>query len=233
LKILSPGVNPEFPSIQFLFKDKRLILRKMAENTAVKKISLFVLILAVVLSSFYVLDFRAAQSETRTNSAVSAYSTGDPQIDFPGRIYLYVEGDDSISKSLRESLGAELEKEGMEVSVASAVEEKYDFQALMVNVSKRDGLYTPVYASSDLNILFFYTSTGEDTKYFEQFKEGNVTVVFVNTGSREGEKLIRGDIELQDSTKGIISLKAYRKHLAEEAARKTVEQLQQQISVFP
>ncbi|MHC1756633.1 MAG: hypothetical protein AB9861_14610 [Methanosarcina sp.] len=205
----------------------------MAENIAVKKISLFVLILAVVLSSFYVLDFRAAQSETRTNSAVSAYSTGDPQIDFPGRIYLYVEGDDSISKSLRESLGAELEKEGMEVSVASAVEEKYDFQALMVNVSKRDGLYTPVYASSDLNILFFYTSTGEDTKYFEQFKEGNVTVVFVNTGSREGEKLIRGDIELQDSTKGIISLKAYRKHLAEEAARKTVEQLQQQISVFP
>jgi hypothetical protein len=205
----------------------------MTENTAVKKISLFVLILAVVLSSFYVLDFRAAQSETRTNSAVSAYSTGDPQIDFPGRIYLYVEGDDSISKSLRESLGAELEKEGMEVSVASAVEEKYDFQALMVNVSKRDGLYTPVYASSDLNILFFYTSTGEDTKYFEQFKEGNVTVVFVNTGSREGEKLIRGDIELQDSTKGIISLKAYRKHLAEEAARKTVEQLQQQISVFP
>lgn len=219
--------------MQFLFKDKHLILRKMAENTAMKKISLFVLILAVVLSSFYVLDFKAAQSETRTNSVISAYSTGDPQIDFPGRIYLYVEGEDPVLKSLRESLGAELEKAGMEVLVADAVEEKYDSQVLFVNISKHGGIYTPVYASSDLNILLFYTSTGEDTKYFEQFKEGNVTVVFENAGSQKGEKLIRGDMELQDSTKGIVSLKAYRKHLAEEAAKKTVEQLQQQISVFP
>jgi len=205
----------------------------MAENTGTKKILLSALILAVVLSSFYVLDFRVAQSETQTNSRVSAYSSGDPRIDFPGRIYLYVEGDDSISKSLRESLEEELEKAGMEVSVAGAVEEKYDSQALLVNVSKPEGLYTPVYASSDLKILFFYTSTGEDTKYFDQLKEGNVTVVFENTGSEEGEKLISGDMDLQDSTKGLVSLKAYRKHLAEEAARKTVEQLQQQISLSP
>jgi hypothetical protein len=199
----------------------------MSENPATKRILFALIVLAVILSSFYVLDFKVAQSETQTNSGVSACSTGDPQIDFQGRIHLYIEGDDSISKSLRKSLRAELEKAGMEVSVSNAVEEKYDSQALLVNVSKHEGFFTPVYASSDLNILFFYTSTGEDTKYFEQFKEGNVTVVFVNTGSREGEKLIRGDIELLDSTKGIVSLKAYRKHLAEEAARETVEQFQQ------
>ncbi|KKG14279.1 hypothetical protein EO98_09965 [Methanosarcina sp. 2.H.T.1A.6] len=205
----------------------------MAENAAIKKIVLSALVLAVVLSSFYVLDFKAARSETLANSVVSAYSTGDPQIDFPGRIYLYVEGDDFILKSLTESLGDELEKSGMEVLVVDSVEEKYDSQTLLVNLTESEGLYTPVYASSDLNILFFYTSTGEDTKYFEQFKEGNVTVAFVNTGSPEGEKLVRGDLELQDSTKGIVSQKAHRMHLAEEAARKTVEQLQQQISVFP
>ncbi len=205
----------------------------MAENTGTKKVLLSILALAVVLSSFYILDFKAAQSETQTNSKVSAYSSGDPMIDLPGRIYLYVEGDDSISKSLRESLEIELEKAGMEVSVTSAIEEKYDSQALLVNVSKPDELYTPVYASSNLKLLFFYTSTGEGTKYFEQFKEGNVTVIFENTGSEEGEKLIRGDMDLQDSTKGLVSLKAYRKHLAEEAAKKTVEQLQQQISLSP
>lgn len=205
----------------------------MTENTGTKKILLSGLILAFVLSSFYLLDFKAAQSETQTNSRVSAYSSGDPRIDFSGKVYLYVEGEDSISKSLRKNLEAEMEKAGMEVSVAGTVEEKYDSQALFVNVSKPDWLYTPVYASSDLKILFFYTSTGEDTKYFEQFKEGNVTVVFENTGSGEGKKLISGDMDLQDSTKGLVSLKAYRKHLAEEAARKTVEQLQQQISLSP
>lgn len=205
----------------------------MTENTGTKKILLSGLILAFVLSSFYLLDFKAAQSETQTNSRVSAYSSGDPRIDFSGKVYLYVEGEDSISKSLRKSLEAEMEKAGMEVSVAGTVKEKYDSQALFVNISKPDWLYTPVYASSDLKILFFYTSTGEDTKYFEQFKEGNVTVVFENKGSGEGKKLISGEMDLQDSTKGLVSLKAYRKHLAEEAARKTAEQLQQQISLSP
>jgi hypothetical protein len=204
----------------------------MVEYIATRKILLFGLLLAVVLSSFYILDFKAAQSETQTNSRVNAYSSGNPIIDFPGRIYLYVEGDDSISEFCRESLEFELKKAGMEVVVADDVDEKYDSQALLVNVSEK-GLYTPVYASSDLNILFFYTSTGEDIKYFEQFKEGNVTVVFENPGSGEGEKMIRGDLELQDSTKGVLSLKAYRKHLSEEAARKTVEQFQQQISISP
>ncbi|HIH95851.1 TPA: hypothetical protein HA338_18225 [Methanosarcina acetivorans] len=204
----------------------------MAENTGTKKILLSILAFAIVFSSFYILDFKAAQSKIQTNSRVSAYSSGDPMINFPGKIYLYVEGDDSISKSFRESLKAELEKAGMKVSIAGAVEEKYDSQALLVNVSK-DGLYTPFYASSDLKLLFFYTSTGEDTKYFEQFKERNEPVIFENKGSGEGEKLIHGDMNLQDSTKGLVSLKAYRKYLAEEAAKETVEQLQQQINLSP
>ncbi len=205
----------------------------MAKNAVKKRTFFAVLAFTVVLSSFYVLDFKAAQSETQTNSVVSTYSTGDPQIDFPGKVYLYVEGDDSISKSLRENLGAELEKAGMNVSIADAVEEKYDSQALLVNVSKREGLYTPIYASSNLNILFFYTTTGKDTKYFEQFKEGNITVVFENTGSREGEKLIRGDMELQDSTKGLISQKAYREYLAAEAAKEIAGRLEQNVRNLP
>lgn len=76
------------------------IFRNMAKNAAMKRIFFAVIVFAVVLSSFYILDFKVARSETLTNSTISAYSTGDPQIDSPGRFYLYVEGDDSISKSL-------------------------------------------------------------------------------------------------------------------------------------
>jgi len=201
----------------------------MAKNAVTKRTFFAVIAFAFVLSSFYVLDFKAAQSETQTNSVVSTYSTGDPQIDFPGKVYLYVEGDDFISKSLRENLGTELEKAGMNVLIVDAVEERYDSQALLVNVSKHEGLYTPVYASSNLNILFFYTTTGKDTKYFVQFKEGNITVFFENTGSREGEKLIRGDMELRDSTKGLISEKAYRKYLAAGAAKEITSKLEQNV----
>lgn len=205
----------------------------MSENPLTKKIFLALLVFAVILSSFYILDFRAAQSKTQANSGVSTYSSDNPEIDFPGRIHLYIEGDDALIGHLKEKFREDLEAVGMEVIVVDAVEEKYGSQALLVNVTEDDWLYTPVYSSSKLNLVFFYTSTGEDTKYFEQFKTGNRTVVFTNDGSLRGEKLMDGKIELQDSTKGIVSLKAYRKHLAEEAAGKTVEQLLQQVSVFP
>ncbi|AKB23924.1 hypothetical protein MSMTP_0455 [Methanosarcina sp. MTP4] len=205
----------------------------MGEDANTKKILLAVLILAVVLSSFFVLDFKAAKSETRANSRIAAYSTGEPQIDFPGRIYLYVEGDEALSGFVREKIRAELEKAGMDVEDSESFEEKYDSQALLVNVRESEGMYTPIYASSNLEIMYFYTSTGEDTIYFEKFKEGNVTVRFVNTGSQEGEKMADGKLELQDSTKGIVSRKAYRKHLAEEAAKNVVDQLQNQIRDIP
>jgi predicted RND superfamily exporter protein len=205
----------------------------MIENKSTKWILLAVLILIVFFSSFYILDFKAANSNTQDHSVVSAYSTGDLHANFSGRIYLYVEGEDSIANLVRDSLKAELNKAGMEVSIVDGVKEKYDSQALLVNVSEQKGLYTPFYASSDLSILLFYTSTGEDTKYFEQFKEKNVTVVFTNSSSLEGEKLVRGDIELQDSTKGLVSLKAYKKHLASEAAKEIAGKLEQNIRPLP
>jgi len=121
----------------------------------------------------------------------------------------------------------ELEKAGMEVSIADEIKNKYNSQALLVNISKRAWAYTPVYAFSNLNILFFYTSTGGDVKYFDQFKEGSVTVTFVNRSFRGGEKLISGNVELKYSTKGLISQKAYIDYITAQAAKEITTRLEQ------
>lgn len=131
--------------------------------------------------------------------------------------------------NLNEKLRKDLEAAGSKVVIVDSVEEKYDSQTLLVNISIDNWLYTPVYASSSINLVFFYTSTGEDAKYFEQFKGGNKSVVFMNDGSTQGKKLMDGEIKLQDSTKGLISLKAYKKHLADEASGEIVKQLQAQL----
>ncbi len=199
----------------------------MKEIIVNRRLFLAVIILTIIFSSFYILDFKAAKSETKANSMVSSYSTGNPQIDFPGRICLHIEGNDYFSKSLRKNLDTELEKAGMEVSITDEVKNKYNSQALLINISKRDGVYTPVYAFSNLNIFFFYTSTGGDVKYFDQFKEGSVTVTFVNSSSREGEKLISGNVELKDSTKGLISQKAYIDYVTAQAAKEITTRLEQ------
>lgn len=187
------------------------------------------LVFSVILSSFYMLDFKASRSNTQANSVVSSYSSGNPEFDFSDQIFLYVEGDDSLTVDLKEKLTKELEAAGTEVIIVNKVDKNYDSQILLVNISKDNWLYTPVYASSNMNLIFFYTSTGKDTKYFEQFKEGNKNVFFVNGSSMQGEKLMDGEIKLQDSTLGLVSLKAYKKHLTTEASGEVVEQIHIQL----
>lgn len=198
----------------------------MSETPAAKKIFLVILVFAVILSSFYILDFKVSQSDTQANSVVSSYSSGNPEFDFSDRIFLYVEGDNALIVDLKEKLRKDLEAAGAEVVTVNKVDKKYGSQALLVNISRDNWLYTPVHASSNLNLVFFYTSTGKDTKYFEQFKDGNRSVFFVNDSSTQGEKLMDGEIKLQDSTKGLVSLKAYKKHLVTEASGEIVKQLQ-------
>lgn len=211
----------------------------MVKGSMMKKTLPILLILAVVLSSFLYLNFKAAKSETRANfnaATYSYYSTEGFQIDSPDRIYLYVEGDPSLSGVIRDNIRTELEMAGMDVEEAETFEEKYDFQALLVNVSEPEGLYTPVYASSNLEIMYFYTSTGKNTHYFEKFKEeekGSFVVNIVNESFRGGEILVDGDLKLEDSTKGLVSRKAYRKHLAKEAAKNLVNQLQPHLRSTP
>lgn len=200
----------------------------MPKNPATKKILLFMLVLATILSSFYILDFKMARSGTQANSVVSSYSSGNPELDFSDRIFLYVEGDDALTADLKEKLRSDLENAGAEVIPVSRIDENYHSQALLVNISKDSWLYTPFYASSNLNIVFFYTSTGKNTKYFERFKEGNKSVVFINDSSMQGEKLMDGEIKMQDSTRGLVSSKAYKKHLAAETSGEIVKQLQAQ-----
>ena len=78
----------------------------MSENPVKKKILLIMLVFAVILS-FYILDFKASRSNTQANSVVSSYSSGNPEFDFSDQIFLYVEGDDSLTVDLKEKLRKE------------------------------------------------------------------------------------------------------------------------------
>lgn len=127
----------------------------MFENPAIKKIFLFMLVFSVILSSFYILDFKVSQSDTQANSVVSSYSSGNPQFNLSDQIFLYVEGDGALKTDLREKLTKDLEAAGSEVVIVNKVDKKYDSQALLVNISKDNWLYTPVYASSTPNLVFF------------------------------------------------------------------------------
>lgn len=99
------------------------------------------------------------------------------------------------------------------------------------------GLYTPFYARVEPEVVFFYTSTGSDTEYFVKYKNGSQSVSFVNKGpedegsdgegSKGRDKLVFGELEMQDSTRGLISKKAYRRFLACEISKGVADNLYQ------
>lgn len=161
----------------------------MSENSVKKKIFLFLLIFAVVLSSFYFLDFKAAQSKTQANSGVSSYSSGNPELDFPGSIHLYIEGDDSLTGYLKEELRKDLEAAGMEVIVVDGIEENYSSQALLVNISRDNWLYTPVYASSKLNLVFFLYFHGSGYRIFRTIQNRKQDSCFYTHRFPSGRKV--------------------------------------------
>lgn len=127
----------------------------MSENPKTKKSTLDPACLCIC--PFFLL-YPGLQSVTERDSGkfgVSAYSSGSPEINFSGRIHLYIEGDDALTVHLKEKLEENLRAAGMEVIIVDTIEEKYDSQALLVNISRNNWLYTPVYASSNLNLVFF------------------------------------------------------------------------------
>lgn len=181
--------------------------------------ALLLVVLVGSASALLLLDFRAATSVTQTHSQVRRYSAGDFQIDLAGGLYVYVEGDDDLARELRSQLAEKLRQQGIQVFEADALKEEYDRQTLIVTLLDRKLSYNPFYPSASLESLFVYSSSGDST-YFESFKTGE-PVVHLSTG----QLLIVGKSTLNDTTKGVISIKAYQRYLAEGIANIIIQEL--------
>ena len=98
---------------------------------------------------------------------------------------------------------------------------RYDAQVIIVDLSDRKVSYTPFYSSANLTAFSFYSSNGNVSW---RSKEDPIT--FVMAESEEG-LWVRSKISRVDKRRGIISLKAYNGHLAEEIAKAVVSELEE------
>jgi hypothetical protein len=87
-----------------------------------------------------------------------------------------------------------------------------------VTLHDREISYNPFYPSARVETIFYYSPSG-NTSNFEDYKDG--WPLF----SRGSGMYLAGRLELTDATKGIISIKAYRKYLAEEIVKNIIQQL--------
>lgn len=187
------------------------------KRKSISRLSLTLLLFSIVivsLVSIIFLDFRAATSETNIASQVSTASSKKAEIDLTGELYFFVEEDDRLSEVLKSRLEETLQENGIEIHEIEKLENKYDGKVLMVAILEQDVSYNPFFPSANLNVLFSYSSNG-NTSYFEAQKRGDSPVFIME----HNELFIEGQQQLTDDTRGIISLKAYQNHLADEVAK--------------
>lgn len=199
-----------------------------------KRTALLILALVSVsvVIAFVCLDFNELRSETSGDIKTASFVRGQAAINLTDGFYLFIvsaDGDDGIVKELNKTLILMLNELGAECVGAGILrddelKDRYDAQVLVVDLFKRHVSYMPFYATANLTAFSFYSSNG-----IISWRTKEDPVVMVMAESEEG-LWMRSKINKIDSTRGIISLKAYKKHLAGEIAKVVINELEKHIN---
>ncbi len=182
-------------------------------------------ILALLLAAFLLTDFRLMSSRDSANSSVASSHGGEgsPQsieVDMTG---LYVDGPGGISNALQSRLEQALQGQQHvgEVTILNAPADQMDIAQVIVELTPRQYLWTPLYAQSTYDMVVSYASNGDvsfrnqETTVF-QFKSGGPALQF------------QGKFTLADTSFGLISSPGYRHYLAEKMAGMILDSFQQE-----
>ena len=186
------------------------------------------LVLVAVVIAFVCLEYNESRSETTGDIKTASLVRGQAAINLTDGFYLFIvsaDGDDGIVKELNKTLISMLNELGAECVGAEILQDdeltdRYDAQVLVVDLSERDVSYMPFYATANLTAFSFYSSNGNIS-----WRTKEDPVVMIMAESEEG-LWMRSKINKIDSTRGIISLKAYEKHLADEIAKVVINELE-------
>lgn len=186
------------------------------------------LVLVSVVIAFVCLEYNESRSETTGDIKTASFVRGQAAINLTDGFYVFIvsaHGDDGIVKELNKTLISMLNELGAECVGAEILQDdeltdRYDAQVLVVDLSERDVSYMPFYATANLTAFSFYSSNGNIS-----WRTKEDPVVMIMAESEEG-LWMRSKINKIDSTRGIISLKAYEKHLADEIAKVVINELE-------
>jgi hypothetical protein len=186
-----------------------------------------VVVIAGVACSFLFMDSGASRSETSVNSRAEKFACMEEVANVSGEIYLYADGGEEFDSVLGDELEEELDGISSRVMEFAKLKDEFDGQLVAVAVIWDDIDYTPLYSQAEMNVLYFFSSSGE-SEYFKKFKRekfGGKDVV-VRFNSCQGPQIIKkGEISLKDISYGVFSIVYYRRHLADRIASNVRDEL--------
>lgn len=183
-----------------------------------KGIIIVALVLIIAISSLIFTNFGLYRSETVTNQQMESYSTMNPEINMSQTLYLYVERGEPVSNELENKLKEELQRNSQDIKSFGNLKNDFEGPMLAAKVLKTDIFYTPFYSQADVDVLFFFSLSG-NTTYFQKFVKaefGGESVPVVFYSQEEGNLIVKSKMKVTDTTHGVFSIKAYHSHLAGE-----------------
>lgn len=186
--------------------------------TSDRKTLIAAIIIFMALLIFAFLDIGAYSSNTATDSSVSSYSSGNATSPLSGDVVLYVSREDAFDVIVGKEMVRELENLGYSVILTDELKDDYGSQFAFVNVLDVRMLYTPVYASSEADVTFGYSSSGKTGFLDIEGSDNRKAVVFSSASAHDYQLLVQGNMVFHDETKGLFTYKSYQHHLAGEFA---------------
>lgn len=172
---------------------------------------------------------RIARSATNTSTQFSGASSPNPNAARASdldRIFLHVEDRVGLASVLASELRSQLRESGkFTVVLLNNEPGPEDLPLLRVGIRDKRGFWTPFLAKTRVKVLARYSSVSTEIPLDSHES------VFVHGSDEQGRLPIqfRAEIEVDDSTAGLVTLSAYRSVLAKSASDALVDFLRKNI----
>ncbi|MCC6697769.1 MAG: hypothetical protein IT365_19235 [Candidatus Hydrogenedentes bacterium] len=186
-------------------------------------------VLAVFGLLMLTVNVRLARSATNTSTQFTSAGSPNPnatRVSDLDRVFLHVEDRVGLASALASELRNQLRESGkFTVVLLNNEPGPEDLPLLRVGIRDKRGFWSPFYARTRVKVLARYSSVSTELP----LDSGESVTV---RGSDEQGRLpiqIRAEIEVDDSTAGLVTLTAYRRMLAKNASDALVDFLRKSV----
>jgi hypothetical protein len=183
---------------------------------------LLAVLLALVLAAgaFTTLDFRALDSQTATDASVTTTQGNQATAPLEEPLQLVVLGGGPVAEGLGDELEAELAGPFAAVNQSAAPIQPWDGPVLVVGVTESAVQYNPVTPRARVQATYGFVGSGNATLATDFATGGSPPV----DASRH-PYVTHGQVTVTDSSRGLVSLPAYRDHVRTRLAAALAESL--------
>lgn len=179
-----------------------------------------VLLVALLVLGFAVVDASALQGETATHASVGTARANDSTATMGDPVTLVVADDGWLESRLGDRIERGLVERGATVTRVSSLASPIDEPVLVVRVTDASVSYSPVSPSASVDASFAYVQSGNVT-LAQSLVGGSPMVIQSATDAY----VVSGDVTMTDRATGLSTWPAYQRRVADAVGSEMVNQL--------